>query len=145
MCNLVTDICADMVFLKEVHLGHTNAAEHGPGDAASGNRFENHSKVAAMLLLGRFTFEHDTVGELLGSFFWWEQRIAQADDVVAVKVAFRIVADVNDAAGSVLVGYALLGACWLVMKTEGELKSLAVRWARRALLFTGAGRSAGLI
>ena len=28
--------------------------------------------------------------------------------------------------------YVLLGACWLVMKTEGELQSLAVRWAKWA-------------
>jgi cytochrome d ubiquinol oxidase subunit II len=28
--------------------------------------------------------------------------------------------------------YVLLGACWLVMKTEGELQEQAVRWARRA-------------
>jgi len=28
--------------------------------------------------------------------------------------------------------YVLLGACWLVMKTEGELQVQAVRWARRA-------------
>ena len=28
--------------------------------------------------------------------------------------------------------YVLLGACWLVMKTEGELQALAVRWAKWA-------------
>ena len=28
--------------------------------------------------------------------------------------------------------YVLLGACWLVMKTEGELQRHAVRWAQRA-------------
>ena len=28
--------------------------------------------------------------------------------------------------------YVLLGACWLIMKTEGELQQLAVRWARIA-------------
>ena len=28
--------------------------------------------------------------------------------------------------------YVLLGACWLIMKTEGELQLLAVRWARIA-------------
>ena len=28
--------------------------------------------------------------------------------------------------------YVLLGACWLVMKTEGELQAHAVRWAKRA-------------
>jgi cytochrome bd ubiquinol oxidase subunit II len=28
--------------------------------------------------------------------------------------------------------YVLLGACWLIMKTDGELQRLAVRWAQRA-------------
>lgn len=35
-------------------------------------------------------------------------------------------------------GYALLGACWVLMKTTGELKSKSVRWARKALWGTGA-------
>lgn len=39
-------------------------------------------------------------------------------------------------------GYALLGACWVVMKTTGELKSKAVRWARKALWGTGLGIAA---
>ena len=30
--------------------------------------------------------------------------------------------------------YTLLGACWLVMKTEGELQQRSVRWARQAWL-----------
>jgi cytochrome d ubiquinol oxidase subunit II len=30
--------------------------------------------------------------------------------------------------------YVLLGACWLIMKTEGELQEHAVRWAQRAWL-----------
>ena len=32
---------------------------------------------------------------------------------------------------SLTLGYALLGACWLIAKTEGELHDRAVRWARR--------------
>jgi cytochrome d ubiquinol oxidase subunit II len=39
-------------------------------------------------------------------------------------------------------GYCLLGACWVLMKTSGELKSRAVRWARRALWGTGIGIAA---
>ncbi len=39
-------------------------------------------------------------------------------------------------------GYALLGACWVLMKTTGELKSKAVRWARKALWGTGLGVAA---
>jgi cytochrome bd ubiquinol oxidase subunit II len=36
-------------------------------------------------------------------------------------------------------GYALLGATWLVFKTEGNLQLLAVKWARGALLLTALG------
>jgi cytochrome d ubiquinol oxidase subunit II len=41
-----------------------------------------------------------------------------------------------------LAGYALLGACWLLIKTRGELQLAAVRWARRALLLAGCGVAA---
>lgn len=33
----------------------------------------------------------------------------------------------------VCAGYILIGACWLILKTEGALQKRAVRWARRAL------------
>jgi cytochrome bd ubiquinol oxidase subunit II len=36
-------------------------------------------------------------------------------------------------------GYTLLGATWLVLKTEGDLQLKAVRWAQRALLLTALG------
>jgi cytochrome d ubiquinol oxidase subunit II len=39
-------------------------------------------------------------------------------------------------------GFALLGACWVLMKSTGELKSKAVRWARTALWGTGLGVAA---
>jgi cytochrome d ubiquinol oxidase subunit II len=39
-------------------------------------------------------------------------------------------------------GYALLGACWLLMKTEGELKQQAAHWAYRALWLTALGIAA---
>ncbi len=41
-----------------------------------------------------------------------------------------------------VAGYALLGACWLVMKTEGALQLQAVRWARGALWLTAVGIAA---
>ena len=41
-----------------------------------------------------------------------------------------------------VAGYALLGACWLLIKTRGELQLAAVRWARRALLLAGSGVAA---
>lgn len=36
-------------------------------------------------------------------------------------------------------GYALLGATWLILKTEGRLQLLAVRWAQYALILTALG------
>ncbi len=39
-------------------------------------------------------------------------------------------------------GYALLGACWLIMKAEGALVERAVRWAQRALWLTAIGIAA---
>jgi cytochrome d ubiquinol oxidase subunit II len=41
-----------------------------------------------------------------------------------------------------LAGYCLLGAGWLIIKTEGELQLQAVRWARRSLWLTMAGVAA---
>lgn len=35
--------------------------------------------------------------------------------------------------------YTLLGACWLVMKTDGSLQTRAVRWAQRALWLAAGG------
>ncbi len=42
-------------------------------------------------------------------------------------------------AACLAAGYVLLGATWLIVKTEGELQLRAVAWARRALWFTAAG------
>jgi cytochrome bd ubiquinol oxidase subunit II len=39
-------------------------------------------------------------------------------------------------------GYALLGAGWLILKSDGELQERAVSWARFALWFTAAGIAA---
>ncbi len=35
---------------------------------------------------------------------------------------------------SLAIGYALLGACWLILKTQGELNLKARRWSRRLAL-----------
>ena len=49
----------------------------------------------------------------------------------------------NSVIGLALVAaYCLLGAGWLIIKTEGELQLRAVRWARVSLLFTMAGIAA---
>ena len=39
----------------------------------------------------------------------------------------------------VAAGYALMGAGWLIMKTEGKLQQQAVQWARLALIGTALG------
>ena len=39
-------------------------------------------------------------------------------------------------------GYTLLGACWLVMKTEGALQQRAIHWARVSLVLTAIGIAA---
>jgi len=36
-------------------------------------------------------------------------------------------------------GYALVGACWLIAKTSGELQVKAIRWARFLVFGTGIG------
>jgi cytochrome bd ubiquinol oxidase subunit II len=36
-------------------------------------------------------------------------------------------------------GYAFIGACWLILKTEGDLQRRAILWARWASWLTGAG------
>ena len=41
-----------------------------------------------------------------------------------------------------VAGYALLGAGWLLLKTEGRLQRKAVRWAKGALWLTGTGIAA---
>ena len=38
-----------------------------------------------------------------------------------------------------VAGYALIGACWLILKTEGALQKRAVYWARRCLWLAAAG------
>jgi len=39
----------------------------------------------------------------------------------------------------VVAGYCLIGACWLIMKTEADLQRKAVRWAQYSLLGTTIG------
>lgn len=43
---------------------------------------------------------------------------------------------------SLLAGYALLGATWLIMKAEGRLQQKAIAWARGSLLLCGLGIAA---
>jgi cytochrome d ubiquinol oxidase subunit II len=69
-------------------------------------------------------------GWMLGSYV-----LGFRDDAVGIAFAGLI-------ALGLCAGYALLGACWLLMKTEGALKQQAAQWAYRALWFTGLGIAA---
>ncbi len=40
---------------------------------------------------------------------------------------------------SVMAGYALIGACWLIMKTDGALQRRAIYWAQRSLWLMAGG------
>jgi cytochrome d ubiquinol oxidase subunit II len=51
-----------------------------------------------------------------------------------MNAAFGIVCGICLAAG-----YAFIGACWLIFKTEGELQRKAVRWAQICVWLTAAG------
>jgi cytochrome d ubiquinol oxidase subunit II len=52
----------------------------------------------------------------------------------AINLAFALLIGLGLAAG-----YALLGATWLIIKSEGELQMKAVRWARASLWLTALG------
>jgi cytochrome bd ubiquinol oxidase subunit II len=69
-------------------------------------------------------------GWMLGSYILGFQSTWQAYAFSAL-IAICLVA-----------GYALLGGCWLVMKTDGTLQLQAVRWARGALWLTALGIAA---
>ena len=69
-------------------------------------------------------------GWMLGSYV-----LGFRDDAVGIVFAALI-------ALCLCAGYALLAACWLLMKTEGALRAQAAAWAYRALWFTGLGIAA---
>lgn len=58
-------------------------------------------------------------------------------DYSAPQMAFALFTSL-----ALLAGYALLGATWLIMKTEGELQLRAIAWARGSMLLCGLGVAA---
>ena len=78
-------------------------------------------------------------GSLLAS---WSQgymlgSLITGFDASALTVAFNAVIGL-----ALVAAYCLLGAGWLIIKTEGALQLQAVRWARVSLLFTMVGIAA---
>jgi cytochrome d ubiquinol oxidase subunit II len=58
-------------------------------------------------------------------------------DYGAPQIAFALFTGM-----ALLAGYALLGATWLIMKTEGELQRRAIAWARGSVLLCALGVAA---
>jgi len=69
-------------------------------------------------------------GFMLGQFV-----VAFRTDLAAILFACLV-------APSLVAGYALLGAGWLLIKTEGELQRRAASWAQTSLWLTAAGIAA---
>jgi cytochrome d ubiquinol oxidase subunit II len=90
--------------------------------------------------------EHKSAWDL--AFFGGSSLAAVSQGVM---LGFTIVGFRGDAAAwafalfigaGLAAGYALIGACWLVMKTHGTLQLRAVRWAQNAKWLTAAGIAA---
>ncbi|MEM8590184.1 MAG: cytochrome d ubiquinol oxidase subunit II [Pseudomonadota bacterium] len=58
-------------------------------------------------------------------------------DYTAETIAFALLTSV-----CLTAGYAFIGACWLILKTEGRLQARAVVWAKRGLAGVVAGIAA---
>jgi cytochrome d ubiquinol oxidase subunit II len=83
---------------------------------------------------------------LWNRIFWWGSVVAGFSQ--GYMLGLYITGFVNGPAEhlfaafiglSVLAGYSLLGACWLIMKTENALQQKALHWAKWALGFTALG------
>jgi cytochrome d ubiquinol oxidase subunit II len=76
------------------------------------------------------------LGSSLASFAqgWMLARTLTGFESGALYVAFAILVGAG-----LCGGYVLLGAAWLVLKTEGELKRKALRWAHGALVWVALG------
>lgn len=59
--------------------------------------------------------------------------------VMGFESSFKAYAFASLSAVCVTAGYTYIGACWLVMKTEGELQQSAANWARRCGWLMGIG------
>ena len=79
------------------------------------------------------------VGSLLASF---SQGLMLGFYIVGFQTGWQHWLFALFCGASLIAGYALLGATWLLMKTEGALQLRALTWARAGLWLTGAGIAA---
>ena len=111
--------------------------------------------LAALIFRGvAFEFRHKAVRPLTrtfwnGAFAWGSGLAALSQGIMLGAMVQGIQVEGGAFAGgafdwltpftlltgiSVVIGYILLGACWLVLKTENAFYEKARKWARRALL-----------
>ncbi|MCP5433342.1 MAG: cytochrome d ubiquinol oxidase subunit II [Alphaproteobacteria bacterium] len=62
--------------------------------------------------------------------------------IMGLKISAATLAFAALTAVCLAAGYGFIGACWLLMKTEGALQARAAAWARRALLPVALGMGA---
>jgi cytochrome d ubiquinol oxidase subunit II len=88
----------------------------------------------------------------VGHKVWWDGAFVTGSGLAALMQGYmlglyivgfeRTAANVSFAiltALCLVAGYSLIGAAWLIMKTEGDLQRRAVAWARGTLLLSGIG------
>lgn len=69
----------------------------------------------------------------------WSQGYMLGSYVLGFDSSWKGIVFASLAGIGLMGGYGLLGAAWLIMKTEGALQKRAVGWARMMLWVTGAG------
>jgi cytochrome d ubiquinol oxidase subunit II len=88
----------------------------------------------------------------VGHKAWWDRAFVAGSTLAALMEGYmlglyivgfeRTAANVSFAILTALclaAGYSLIGASWLIMKTDGDLQRRAVAWARGTLLLSGIG------
>ncbi len=84
--------------------------------------------------------------------FWWDGAFFYGSVIASVAQGYMLGQYILGFAGGIIshlfslligaafvAGYALIGACWLILKTEGALQKRAVYWARRCLWLVAVG------
>lgn len=99
-----------------------------------GVAFDFRAKVAvAHKLRWDYAFHIGSLLATLSQGYMLGRYITGFDDSIGA-IIFAVVSAIG-----VTAAYALIGACWLIMKTEGDLQLRAIVWARVSLLLTSIG------